>query len=721
MADKDAYEEKLNKLRQEYREVLPHRLLEIDSAWEQVLQDGSKDKVEKLYGLIHGLAGSGATFGYTRLSGAAKDLEALIHGLTESDAAIAALKPRVDKLIEALKEAATQPDHLEHSDHIVANPPKTFTGKEQLVCWLGDDDQLANRFRDQLTNFRMAVKRVDSFNELRAMLADEPSVIIIDRLDGDDDNVADLSERLASLETEAPILCITNPDETMESWIQLVRAGASASAPKPVNFYEFLEKLDALTYVEKEAPYRLLIIDDDKILANHTAAILNKAGMQVRVVTDPAKTMRPLEKFHPDLILMDLYMPKCSGLELAKIIRQDNRYLTTPIVYLSRETQVNKKLAALEMGADDFLFKPVKYRYLYHALSARIKRARQLKAYMTRDGLTGLLNHSNLRERLNQEMARAVESNRPLTYALLDLDDFRAVNSAYGYPAGDCILKSFAILLKRHLGHRAHIGRLGGVEFGVALPRTTQEVAERILNQVRVCFSQVAHEFGGSSFHLTLSGGLAAYPGFETTEHLAKSAAQALLQAKSMGRNQLLAIDPETTSNQGRGASRQTAVEDEADFDDILLLDDAVDADELAADEEGSPDEIPPPPTGGPKIVVVDDDRQVLSHIAAVLRENGYDPCLAETGDEGFDLVKKHRPKVALVDLLLFPGIHGFELCQRIREDPDLQDVRIILMTAVYKDYRYRLEGKEAGADEFVEKPLDFYSLLQKIKRLSDA
>ena len=119
------------------------------------------------------------------------------------------------------------------------------------------------------------------------------------------------------------------------------------------------------------------------------------------------------------------------------------------------------------------------------------------------------------------------------------------------------------------------------------------------------------------------------------------------------------------------------------------------------------------------RILVVDDDRQLLKHICTVLEERGFEVISAHIGDEGYELARRHKPNVALIDLLLFPGIHGFELCQKIRDDPGLQGTKIILMTAVYKDYRYRLEGKEAGADEFIEKPINYPQLFEKITQLA--
>ena len=118
-------------------------------------------------------------------------------------------------------------------------------------------------------------------------------------------------------------------------------------------------------------------------------------------------------------------------------------------------------------------------------------------------------------------------------------------------------------------------------------------------------------------------------------------------------------------------------------------------------------------------VVVVDDDRQVLGVIMSFLESQGFTVYGAYTGDEGYEVAKKHKPDLMLIDLLLFPGIHGFELCKMVKDDQDLDGVKIILMTAVYKDYRYRVEGREAGGDAFIIKPINFDQLMEKIDSLT--
>ena len=118
----------------------------------------------------------------------------------------------------------------------------------------------------------------------------------------------------------------------------------------------------------KSSPYRIIIIEDSVILAETYSLILKQAGMITTTVTDPLCLLETINDFQPDLILMDLYMPKCTGFELAAIIRQEMNYTRIPIIFLSTEADKYKQLAALSIGGDDFLTKPISPDHLVSAV-----------------------------------------------------------------------------------------------------------------------------------------------------------------------------------------------------------------------------------------------------------------------------------------------------------------------------------------------------------------
>ena len=118
------------------------------------------------------------------------------------------------------------------------------------------------------------------------------------------------------------------------------------------------------------------------------------------------------------------------------------------------------------------------------------------------------------------------------------------------------------------------------------------------------------------------------------------------------------------------------------------------------------------------KILIVEDDVDMLALIRHFLKDSGYEIIESRRGDEAFQLTREQQPDLAIIDGLI-PGIHGFELCQKIKEDPELaKKPKIILMSSVYKAQKYKFEVMEYKADEFMVKPFSKNDLLAKIRSL---
>ena len=118
------------------------------------------------------------------------------------------------------------------------------------------------------------------------------------------------------------------------------------------------------------------------------------------------------------------------------------------------------------------------------------------------------------------------------------------------------------------------------------------------------------------------------------------------------------------------------------------------------------------------KILIVEDDIDMLALIRHFLKDSGYEIIESRRGDEAFQLTREQQPDLAIIDGLI-PGIHGFELCQKIKEDPELaKKPKIILMSSVYKAQKYKFEVMEYKADEFMVKPFSKNDLLARIRSL---
>jgi len=555
----DCVREQLKILQKEYQQQLPSQILQISEIWQKlVCRQGQVDDWEKLHCLIHRMVGSGATFGMSKLSETARRMESYITEMMARKshptvAQQALINPVLDELKQMASGAQWQVIGVigELPNRGKIQPVKMrFVGEgyqeksksKKLIFLIEDDQCQANDLAVQLSCFGYKIRTFKALTGLKEAIAEmSPAAVIMDIMwpEGQMAGTEIIQEIQGSRNAPLPVLFISARDD-LQARLQAVRAGGAAYFHKPVDIGSLIDKLDSLTAHETRDPHRILIVDDESILATYHAKILDKAGMVTEVVTDPMQVMQSLVYFKPELILMDMYMPGCNGLELASVIRQQDAYVSIPIVFLSVETNMEHHLTAMHLGGDEFLTKPIEAQHLVAEVKSRVERSRIVSSFMERDSLTGLLNHTKIKERLSIEVARAKRQQSPLAFAMIDIDCFKGVNDIFGHLIGDRVIKSLSRLLKQRLRKTDIIGRYGGEEFAVILPDTDAMGAAKVLNEIRSGFAKVRqlaqddHEFS-----VTFSCGVAAFPEYGDANSLNEAADKALYQAKRSGRNQL--------------------------------------------------------------------------------------------------------------------------------------------------------------------------------------
>ena len=547
--DKVDIQEALEQLKFAFINKIPAKLTEITQAWQKLKSaPDNNDATQLLHRLTHTLVGTSATFKLDELAKNAREIETTIQSLTTSSNTTLPIK-EIELLLEKLSDAANNTIISPETPLKRIDEPKvpittlsTDTEKNNLIYFVDDDEDFIRTIKMQIQTFGYKVQEFSClalFNE--ALKLQEPTIVIMDVMFGNSKNagidyIAKLNEdRTVPLQT----IFITGSYDLLTR-LSAVRAHGVAYFTKPVEITSLVNALDKLSCKVQEPPYRVLIVDDSATQSKYAALTLQQAGMKTREVNDPRSLLDALAEFPPDLILMDIYMPSCTGLELSQVIRQMESYVNTPIVFLSSEDDLGKKLGALSLGGDDFLTKPIKPWHLTSAVSSRAHRARLMRKVAETDGLTGLLNHSKSKECLNNELARAKRENTPLSFAMLDLDLFKNINDNYGHPVGDRVLKSIANLFKQRLRKYDIIGRYGGEEFIVILPNTDAETAKKVINTIRADFSKLSHYSDKGEFCCTFSCGIASFPEFTLEKSISDEADKALYQAKQTGRNKVL-------------------------------------------------------------------------------------------------------------------------------------------------------------------------------------
>ena len=543
---------RIAQLRKKFIEQMPGRVEEALRHLAILRADPNQSvTAANLHRFLHSIKGTGNSFGLTELGAIAANGEHLAARLLETPANVSA--PFWEELTHVLSNISLNVETLcqhgvlsaQEYDAPCFELPSVddSEGAGGRLIYICDDDLLqVEQLATQLQCFGyLTVTFTDPAELCAAMVARRPSLVIMDIIFPNGISGTDV---LAAIECEmvypVPAIFISARDD-FEARLNAIKAGGEAYFHKPVNALDMVMTIDELTVQKKPEPYRVLVVDDEPVIAAYHSLILQEAHMITCQVDKPERVLEVLKEFRPDLVLMDMYMPGCNGRDLAKLVRQVPDYFGLPIVFLSSETDKCKQFSAMRVGAEGFLAKPIQPEDLVAAVAIRAERMRALRMLMVRDSLTGLFNHSTTTQMLENVIANASRQNENLCFAMIDIDCFKAVNDTYGHPVGDQVLLALARVLQQRLRNSDIVGRYGGEEFAVILRGITLEAATQIIDQLRRDFAKIRFHAGDIEFSCAFSAGVAAFPQFKRMEFLREAADRALYQAKKEGRNCVVA------------------------------------------------------------------------------------------------------------------------------------------------------------------------------------
>nr|WP_246347339.1 diguanylate cyclase [Desulfurispira natronophila] len=529
----------MKELHEQYTVKLRGELQSLSDLVSDVPSDFSK-LLDTLHQRLHKLAGSAGTFGFAELSEKARQLEIQVKLWLDNPPAniphewetFAHEIGQLPSTLSPSQNGKEQDSPVNHSstEELLAAPQH----HQVRVYVVNGDARLAEEMAFTLRHFGHQTSWFTSLAQSTQAQADgRPHAMIIDT----DLLQEEGTDPLMSLGT-VPLI-FTSHCQDFDTRIQVARAGGQGFFLHPVDIPKLVDRLSQLLRSNGDTPYRVLIVDDDRDLAQHFQLVLQGAGMEVQVLEEPSRILDAVKEQRPEIILMDLYMPGYSGVELARLLRLQDDWLHTPIVYVSGETDLKKQMSALGHAGDDFITKPLSDEQLIAAVKVRVSRARMLSELMSRDSLTGLFNHSRIKEQLVLEVSRAQRNDAPLSAVMLDMDKFKHVNDTYGHGVGDRVIKTLAHLLQQRVRQSDTVGRYGGEEFAAILPDCDAASAWSIVDDIRQRFGQVTFFSEGKEFHVTLSAGIASSTDYDNAEAMLMAADEALYLAKASGRNQV--------------------------------------------------------------------------------------------------------------------------------------------------------------------------------------
>lgn len=388
MADSIAHDQLLAKLeaqRTTYLERLPARVQEMQILWGQMIAHESLDALGSLALEAHRLAGSGATFGFEAVSESARIVATLLQTLQDRHRLPNPEQTRqvgayLDVLADQVQNVVHAPSRFISFGTAAAGDGGPAAAPPPLLYVLEADQEMAQIYA---TLFEAREYVVRSFSSIDAILEASrdvaPSLVIFEpALEGDALGGMEVVELLrAEVQAELPMLCVTARAD-FQVRLAAVRAGADFFFTKPFPARRLHRLVDDLTGRGGHRPYSVLLVDDDELIAECHATVLSDAGIETYYVADPRNALSALQRVQPEVILMDLYMPGCNGIELSAVIRQFDQWAHVPIVFLSTETDEERQYTAKLIGGDDFLTKPVAPKLLIKTVRTRAQRARLL-------------------------------------------------------------------------------------------------------------------------------------------------------------------------------------------------------------------------------------------------------------------------------------------------------------------------------------------------------
>ncbi|WP_114859068.1 diguanylate cyclase [Azospirillum brasilense] len=295
-----------------------------------------------------------------------------------------------------------------------------------------------------------------------------------------------------------------------------------------------------------DARPKILVVDD--IPSNvHVLSRILKDDNDIYFATDGSKALELAQSRLPDLVLLDIMMPGMDGYEVCSRLKADPITRDIPVIFISAKSEVEDETYGLEVGAIDFISKPisppiVKARVRNHLLLKR--QTDLLRTLSFNDGLTGIANRRRFDEVLLREWRRCGRAQLPLSLIMLDVDQFKPYNDHYGHQAGDECLRAVAQLLAEQMMRPGDlIARYGGEEFVCLLPETDEEGAVQVAERLRqtVTGQRLPHAASHVADHITISLGVGtARPLLDDTpDRLTQLADGLLYEAKRAGRNRV--------------------------------------------------------------------------------------------------------------------------------------------------------------------------------------
>ena len=299
---------------------------------------------------------------------------------------------------------------------------------------------------------------------------------------------------------------------------------------------------------------RVLVLEDSALDLEKITETLKRDNDDLFPATTGALALERALVEDFELVIVSLTLLNEDGLRLCSQLRSHERTRQVPILLMVDEGDMNRVAKGLELGANDYVIKPIDRNELLARVRTQIRRKRyqdrlranyeQSLSLALTDSLTGVFNRRYVNAHLPRLLDRAADSNKPVAVLMFDIDHFKRVNDTYGHDIGDEVLREVTVRASRNLRNFDLVARLGGEEFVVIMPDTDGESAMMVAERLRIRIGDTPFDISAPIGQITVTVSVGVAVGGrigDTVDHLLKRADEALYEAKRSGRNRVVA------------------------------------------------------------------------------------------------------------------------------------------------------------------------------------
>ena len=419
---------------------------------------------------------------------------------------------------------------------------------------------------------------------------------------------------------------------------------------------------------------KILVVDDEPMVSRGLASLLSRRGLAVTALNDPLRFWNVLEDVKPNLILLDLEMPKISGTELCRVVRNDRRWSELPVIFLTGHTDQASIQRVFAAGADDYVGKPFVPAELMMRIESRLTGVKARKAPVETDPLTGLATALKATELIERFLRLARRKSDPYSIAVLQIDAFASLASNFGRATTDSVLRGIGGLLPKSFRAEDVAGWWGGADFTIGMYGSAKEHAAIKLAQI--CTKVAEMNFpteDGRRVHVACSGGIAQYPGDgESVEALREEALKALAKARETGGNPVGISGVKATGAMTRRVD----------------------------------------------VAIVDDDPVLVALLQHAMESRSMRVATYTDGEAAVAALTGTAPEVQASIILLdvdLPALNGLDVLRRLKAGDVTRLSNVVMLTARTGE-RDVLTALELGASDHITKPFSVPVLMHKVR-----